>query len=64
MENDFEDYMNCLLKEIALWQDRMRNRSIKTLFIGGGTPTYLHEAYISNVLDTCYRIFHIDKDVE
>lgn len=64
MENNFDGYINCLLKEIDLWQDRMKNRFIKTLFIGGGTPTYLHEAHICKVLDTCFRIFHIDKDAE
>ena len=39
-EDLMEEYINCLCKEI---KEKCNNYKIKTLFIGGGTPSYLKE---------------------
>lgn len=57
-----EQYVQYLLKEIALRQGSIRN--VDTVFFGGGTPSLLTGDQIKRVLDTLKETFVIDKDAE
>ena len=55
-----EPYLQALLKEIALTGQLLRSsgRHMRTLYIGGGTPTTLSESQMAQLLDTLRE--HLD----
>ncbi len=61
-ENSINDYIECLKKEII-------NKSsfeylIKTIYIGGGTPSYIDCKYIEEILGILRNHYNISEDVE
>ena len=63
-ESYMTPYLEALLREIKLVREDICDYKIKSIYIGGGTPTYFKTDYIEKILETCYRLFHIDKDAE
>ncbi|MGI6705263.1 MAG: radical SAM family heme chaperone HemW [Clostridia bacterium] len=63
-ERDIGPYVNALLMEMRTWKERLRGYQIDTIFIGGGTPTFLHERDIEQILLECFRLFHIAEQAE
>lgn len=72
---DFNSFSNCdelidkyiekLIEDIQLskyFSDE--NNICKTIYIGGGTPSYINEKYIKQILETIKNKYNIDKDVE
>src|SRR5574344_2748525 len=61
-ENLIKRYIECLKKEI---QGRSRDYyRVKTIYIGGGTPSYIETNYIEEILATVENNFIIDENVE
>lgn len=57
-----KDYVKSLKTEI---QNRSNsNFCIKTIFIGGGTPSYIDSQYIDEILTTIDINYNVDDDVE
>ena len=68
-----EKYIKCVQKEIKNVGDRVRLNSngdytnlpiAKTIYIGGGTPSFIDEKYIEDILKTIETNFEIDKNIE
>ena len=57
-------YFECLKKEIERLKNKLNGYTIKTIFIGGGTPSYVDASNIYNVLTSLYDNFDIAKDAE
>ena len=53
-----EDYIEALVKEI---EDKCSNYLIKTIFIGGGTPSYLEENELEKLLIAVSKLNLSDK---
>ena len=56
-------YVEALKKEIKNFADNYRYR-VKTVYFGGGTPSLLNYKYIDEILDTIYKNFYVDKNIE
>ena len=56
-----ERYIKSLQKEI---KRQKYDVLVKTIYIGGGTPSYINEEYIKEIVHTMYENFEVDKDVE
>lgn len=56
-----EDYTDALCKEIKL---RTLNSELRTVYIGGGTPTILAEKEISKILDAVGSHYSVRPDAE
>ena len=54
-------YINALTSEIRLYKPYADRFIVKTIYIGGGTPTILDEAMIGKILDTVRHIFKVDR---
>ncbi len=50
-EKMHEKYINALIQEIKNWKKQNQNVKIKTIYIGGGTPSYIDSKYISEILN-------------
>lgn len=63
-EDYIPPYFDALKKEIALYSSSLKDYSIKTVFIGGGTPSSVRNRYIYEILNFCNQNFNIEKDAE
>ena len=59
-----EDYVNALLEEIRHYGEKMTDYDVTTIYIGGGTPSYVNHVWIETVLAEIYENFSIKPNVE
>ncbi len=57
-------YFNTLFSEIKGRSRIIGDRPVKTIFIGGGTPSFVEPHYISELLELCSKFFKIDAGAE
>ena len=63
-EDTQTDYVTALKKEIAFYGNRMKDRRISTIYIGGGTPSWLTERSMASILQQVYDAFEVAADAE
>ncbi len=63
-DNQISSYISALYLEITAYSKKLKNSNIKTIYLGGGTPTILSGVQICNILEFCKSKFKIDKDAE
>ena len=64
-EEYFEKYKIALLKEIENFAILNKDKYIiKTIFIGGGTPSILPIGYIGEIMEKIVTLFNMDKNLE
>ncbi len=56
--------MEALRTEIALWARAVGQVELRTIFIGGGTPSFVNPREIHDLLDACRREFAFAPDIE
>lgn len=56
-----EKYINALLKEISLFDC---NKKIRSIFIGGGTPSYIDPRYIYSIGEFIAKKYHFLENTE
>lgn len=59
-----EPYINSLISEIKNYKIDKENYVIKTIYFGGGTPSFIDSKYIVEILDTIKAKFNILENVE
>lgn len=59
-----EDYVEALLKELVFYGKKYKDRRITTIFIGGGTPSWLRADLILKIMETVRENFSVDRDAE
>ncbi|HHV97941.1 MAG TPA: oxygen-independent coproporphyrinogen III oxidase [Clostridiaceae bacterium] len=60
------EYCEALEKEIEYY-DNIVNKNkyrVKSIYIGGGTPSYLPSEYITKVLKKCRKVFDVEENAE
>ena len=57
-------YMEGLKREIAFYGKKYEGARLCTVYIGGGTPSWLQEAYIAGMMEEIYRSFTVNQDAE
>lgn len=63
-ENVRRSYVKKLLEEMELYGELLKDRSIKTVFIGGGTPSILEGKEIGRIMDQLGRLGNISENAE
>lgn len=61
LEDMIEKYVDAVCQEILKNSEILSQYNIKTIYIGGGTPSYIDEKYIFKILSTIY-LFVYNKD--
>ena len=59
-----EHYTDALILQMEDWSARCRNYNVDSVYIGGGTPTYLDIRRVARIIDSAYSNFKIDKRAE
>lgn len=57
-------YVNALLEEIRYYGKELRGYSVPTVYIGGGTPSWLDAEQMVAILEQVYRSFSVRSDAE
>lgn len=63
-DNQISSYLSAFYREITAYSQKLKKSNIKTIYLGGGTPTILSSIQIYNILEFCKDKFNIDKDAE
>lgn len=72
-EDMIEEYMKWLCTEIKEVGEGIRldienkyidDVKVKTIYIGGGTPSYIDETYIKEIMQSIYEYYQVEKDAE
>jgi len=61
---EYEKFTNAYLQEIEFFADRLKNRTIKTIFFGGGTPSLMPIAMVEKILEKISSSWNVEKDCE
>ncbi|MAR34080.1 MAG: coproporphyrinogen III oxidase [Chloroflexi bacterium] len=64
IEDQIDEYISCVISEINIWGEILGKSSIRSIFFGGGTPSYIDSKYIKIILDTIHENFYVDKNIE
>lgn len=64
MDNLKSAYVSALVKELSMYSYKLRDYVIKTVFLGGGTPTTLSLSHLSIILNTIRSAYNIDQQAE
>ena len=54
-------YIKALELEAEFWSKYFNETEIKSIFIGGGTPSYIPENYINQLLNTIFSKFNVSE---
>ncbi|MDU5080583.1 coproporphyrinogen III oxidase [Tissierella sp. P1] len=64
INHKIDDYIDSLIHELSLYKERISEYNIKTIFIGGGTPSCINPKYINRILEFIYKNFRTTGLVE
>ncbi len=57
-------YANALIREIEFYGPKMKDYDVTTIFVGGGTPTWIDENKMVEILDAIYTYFNVSSEAE
>lgn len=57
-------YTDAVCREIAAWQAVSEAYVVTSIFLGGGTPSYVEKELIVRVLAQIHSVFEVEKDAE
>ena len=59
-----DKYFDYLFREISIYKEKTKGLKLKTIFIGGGTPSSVNEKYIDNLMKHIKENFDTDELIE
>ncbi|MDA8362943.1 MAG: coproporphyrinogen-III oxidase family protein [Gammaproteobacteria bacterium] len=63
-EDEMQRYVDYLLREMAAYAPALEHSRCESVYIGGGTPTYLGDRLLQRLLDGIHRNFRFTEDAE
>ncbi len=57
-------YFESLFSEMTRKAEELGEYTVKSIFIGGGTPSFVNPKYISQLLEICSKYFRLDSEAE
>ncbi len=64
IESQMGGYLDAATAELRLWGQSLGHPPVRTVFFGGGTPSYLPEGDVAEILDAAANSFAIDAGAE
>ena len=59
-----DDYITKLKEELIFWGKKLTKEEVVTVFIGGGTPSYLKDQYIKEICNVIFQYFKVSENAE
>ena len=57
-------FLEAVTGELCLWGEALGHPAVRTVFFGGGTPSYLPDGYISAIVDAAFGAFALERGAE
>ena len=64
IESQFGDFLTAVSGEIEAWARALGQPSVNTIFLGGGTPSYLPDGDVGRILETIADAYPVRGDAE
>ena len=64
IESQFGDFLTALTGEIEAWAQALGRPAVNTIFLGGGTPSYLPDGDVGRILETIAGSYSVRRDAE
>ena len=64
IEDLMDPFLPALTSEIGCWGETLGHAAVKSIFFGGGTPSYLAAGYIERILAAIQTSFEVDDGAE
>ncbi len=64
IEDLIGSYLDAVTGEIALWGRVLQRPAVNTIFLGGGTPSYLPNSHIGRILEAVRNAFSVRNNAE
>jgi len=64
IEGQMGSYLKAVTTELRLWGKALGRPAVRTVFFGGGTPSYLPDGDIARILDAASGAFQVREDAE
>ncbi|MDP9195745.1 MAG: radical SAM family heme chaperone HemW [Pseudomonadota bacterium] len=61
---DHSRWRDALVRELLYWQAQTADRTVGTIFFGGGTPSLMEPETVAAVVDTVRKHWHVMPDLE
>ncbi len=63
-EEQKQIYVSAIIKEVEQLSKLAKNRTVSTIYIGGGTPTTLSSKQLTEIINNVFKYFSINNDAE
>ena len=57
-------YLDCLIADLQIEAEDVQDRELKSIFVGGGTPSLFSAESLARLLQTVSKRFHFNRDIE
>ncbi len=64
IESQFDDFLTAVIQEITAWSVALGRPTVNTVFLGGGTPSYLPDGDVARILDVIAGSYGVRADAE
>lgn len=64
IDNLMASFRDAVTSELEMWGQALGRPAVRTVFFGGGTPSYLPDGDIGEILETVCRAFSVDTTAE
>ena len=64
IESQFGDFLTAVIQELKAWSVALGRPSVNTIFLGGGTPSYLPDGDVGRILDAIAGDYVVRADAE
>ena len=63
-ENYMFDYVDCLIKEMKIYSKKTQDHVVQSVYVGGGTPSYLHSGLMLKIFKALKENFKFLRNAE
>ena len=64
LNKKIEDLTDFYLSELDSFYSYTNNRSISSIYFGGGTPSLMDTHLLDSILNKAHKLWHIDNNIE
>ncbi len=64
MDDYVKPYFEALKCEMELYREKLKEYTVSTIYIGGGTPSFVDTHYIYEAINLCHSIYTVQKGAE
>lgn len=59
-----KEYVTALQEEIRAWKEAAENYQVRSIFLGGGTPSVLLDGFVGEIFQVLYEVWDISANAE